>query len=148
MQNPVGAKFDYHTMRMEVSSFAEVMFNPVAQAKFVHTISAGYVTGTILSAIVIGRYRVLAFIASGLSIAGIIASVGVSMFPFILPSSSNPNHSLLVWDSSSSEVTLNIMLFATLIFFPIILAYTAWVYRVLRGEVNIKTIINNEESAY
>lgn len=47
MQNPVGAAFDYQTMRMEVVDFAEVMFNPVAQAKFVHTISAGYVTGAI-----------------------------------------------------------------------------------------------------
>ena len=45
MQNPVGAYFDYKTMRMEVESFYEIMFNPVAQAKFVHTISAGYVTG-------------------------------------------------------------------------------------------------------
>ena len=47
MQNPVGAAFNYQTMRMEVTDFAEVMFNPVAQAKFVHTISAGYVTGSI-----------------------------------------------------------------------------------------------------
>lgn len=47
MQNPVGAIFNYETMRMEVSSFADIMFNPVAQAKFVHTISAGYVTGSI-----------------------------------------------------------------------------------------------------
>lgn len=47
MQNPVGAFFDFKTMRMEVSSFYEVMFNPVAQAKFVHTISAGYVTGAV-----------------------------------------------------------------------------------------------------
>ncbi|MDI9818118.1 MULTISPECIES: cytochrome ubiquinol oxidase subunit I [unclassified Legionella] len=47
MQNPVGARFDYQTMRMEVSNFADVIFNPVAQAKFVHTISAGYVTGAI-----------------------------------------------------------------------------------------------------
>ncbi len=47
MQNPVGAVFNYQTMRMEVSDFAAVMFNPVAQAKFVHTISAGYVTGSI-----------------------------------------------------------------------------------------------------
>lgn len=47
MQNPVGAKFDYQTMRMEVTSFYDVMFNPVAQAKFVHTISAGYVTGAV-----------------------------------------------------------------------------------------------------
>ncbi|WP_392538626.1 cytochrome ubiquinol oxidase subunit I [Legionella sp. 227] len=47
MQNPVGAYFDYQTMRMEVSSFFDILFNPVAQAKFVHTISAGYVTGSI-----------------------------------------------------------------------------------------------------
>lgn len=45
MQNPVGAQFNFHTMRMEVSDFTAVIFNPVAQAKFVHTISAGYVTG-------------------------------------------------------------------------------------------------------
>ncbi|MBI5447237.1 MAG: cytochrome ubiquinol oxidase subunit I [Gammaproteobacteria bacterium] len=47
MQHPVGAYFDFHTMRMEVSDFAAVLFNPVAQAKFVHTVSAGYVTGAV-----------------------------------------------------------------------------------------------------
>ena len=45
MQNPVGAKFSYETMRMELTSLWEVFFNPVAQAKFVHTVSASYVTG-------------------------------------------------------------------------------------------------------
>lgn len=47
MQHPIGAYFDFQTMRMEVANFADVLFNPVAQAKFVHTISAGYVTGSI-----------------------------------------------------------------------------------------------------
>jgi cytochrome d ubiquinol oxidase subunit I len=47
MQNPVGAAFNFHSMRMEVTSFSDVLFNPVAQAKFVHTVSAGYVTGAI-----------------------------------------------------------------------------------------------------
>ncbi len=47
MQNPVGAKFNFETMRMEMTSFYEVFFNPVAQSKFVHTVSAGYVTGAI-----------------------------------------------------------------------------------------------------
>lgn len=47
MQAPVGAYFNFHTMRMEVSNFADIVFNPVAQAKFVHTISAGYVTGSV-----------------------------------------------------------------------------------------------------
>jgi cytochrome d ubiquinol oxidase subunit I len=45
MQNPVGAEFNYETMRMEMTSFSELIFNPVAQVKFVHTVSAGYVTG-------------------------------------------------------------------------------------------------------
>ena len=47
MQNPVGAHFDYQTMRMELSSFATVVLNPVAQAKFVHTVAAGYVVGSV-----------------------------------------------------------------------------------------------------
>jgi len=47
MQNPVGAHFNYHTMRMELSSFSAVVFNPVAQAKFVHTVAAGYVLGSV-----------------------------------------------------------------------------------------------------
>ncbi len=46
MQNPVGAEFNYETLRMELTSFAEVIFNPVAQVKFVHTVAAGYVTGS------------------------------------------------------------------------------------------------------
>ncbi|MCL1623799.1 cytochrome ubiquinol oxidase subunit I [Moraxella sp. Tifton1] len=47
MQNPVGAEFNYHTMRMEMVSFAEIVFNPDAQNKFVHTVSAGYVVGAV-----------------------------------------------------------------------------------------------------
>ncbi|MDP3744945.1 MAG: cytochrome ubiquinol oxidase subunit I [Methylotenera sp.] len=46
MQNPVGAEFNYETMRMEMTSFAELIFNPVAQVKFVHTVAAGYVTAS------------------------------------------------------------------------------------------------------
>jgi cytochrome d ubiquinol oxidase subunit I len=45
MQNPVGAEFSHATMRMEMTDFWAVLFNPDAQAKFVHTVSAGYVTG-------------------------------------------------------------------------------------------------------
>src|SRR5450432_545786 len=47
MQNPIGAHFNYQTMRMELSSFSRVLFNPVAQAKFVHTVAAGYVVGSV-----------------------------------------------------------------------------------------------------
>ena len=51
------------------------------------------------------------------------------------PSSSEPGHSLMVWDASSSHYTLGIMLIATVILLPIVLLYTAWVYKVLWGKV-------------
>jgi cytochrome d ubiquinol oxidase subunit II len=85
-----------------------------------------------------------AFVCSSLSVTGVIATVGVSMFPFILPSSTNLTSSLLVWDASSSRLTLLLMLAAVTIFLPIILVYTAWVYRVLRGKVNRSMIEQND----
>ena len=103
--------------------------------------------GALLAAIT-ARRASIAFVFSGLSVAGIISTVGVGMFPFILPSSSHPEQSLLVWDSSSSHLTLFIMLIATVIFLPIVLAYTAWVYRVLRGKVTPKTLKDNQDVAY
>lgn len=90
----------------------------------------------------------LAFVGSKLSIGGIIASVGLSMFPFILPSSIDPSASLTVWDSSSSETTLFIMLIATLIFMPLILAYTAWVFKVLFGRVTEAYVEDNPHTLY
>ncbi|WP_027966784.1 cytochrome d ubiquinol oxidase subunit II [Halomonas halocynthiae] len=72
---------------------------------------------------------------SKLGILGAISSVGMLMFPFFMPSSISPDSSLTVWDSSSSHLTLFVMLFATAIFLPLILVYTAWVYKVLWGKV-------------
>ncbi|MFZ1468787.1 MAG: cytochrome d ubiquinol oxidase subunit II [Paracoccaceae bacterium] len=72
---------------------------------------------------------------SKLGIFGAISSVGLTMFPFILPSSIDPRSSLTVWDSSSSHQTLFVMLVAAVIFLPVILIYTAWVYKVLWGKV-------------
>lgn len=96
--------------------------------------------------IALSRFRKCAFVASSLSVLGIIATVGVSMFPFILPSSSMADHSLMVWDSSSSHVTLFIMLVATVIFMPIILLYTAWVYHVLRGKISEESVNADSQS--
>ena len=96
----------------------------------------------------LAKYARLAFILGSLGITGIITTVGVSLFPFLLPSSTNPAHSLTIWDSSSSELTLSIMLIATIIFLPIILSYTTWVYRVLRGKINAQSILSSQDSAY
>ena len=85
---------------------------------------------------------------SKLGITGIIASVGLTMFPFILPSSTSPDSSLTVWDASSSHQTLFVMLVVTVIFMPIILAYTAWVYRVLWGKVTAADVTEISHSVY
>lgn len=91
----------------------------------------------------------LAFVCSSFSLIGIIGTFGFSMFPFILPSSTNLTSSLLVWDASSSYLTLLVMLFAVMIFLPIILLYTSWVYRVMSGKVTKKTIEKDfQNSAY
>jgi cytochrome bd ubiquinol oxidase subunit II len=85
---------------------------------------------------------------SKLSIIGVISSVGLTMFPFILPSSIAPNSSLTVWDASSSHQTLFVMLVAAVIFVPIILAYTAWVYKVLWGKVTEKSVTEASDVVY
>ena len=84
MQNPVGAAFNYQTMRMEVTSMADVILNPVAQAKFVHTVSAGYVVGSVfvlsISAFYLLRHRHVAFAKRSLAVAagfGLAASLSV-----------------------------------------------------------------------
>jgi cytochrome d ubiquinol oxidase subunit II len=94
------------------------------------------------------KFPHLAFIASGLSVAGIIATAGISLFPFMLPSSSNPSASLIVWDTSSSLLTLQIMAGAAVIFLPLIILYTSWVYYILRGPVTLATIKRDDHTAY
>lgn len=89
----------------------------------------------------------LAWLASALSVAGVVATAGVSLFPFILPSSLDPASSLTVWDASSSRATLFNMLVAALIFVPVIIAYTGFVYRVLRGRVT-QAQVSSEHSSY
>ena len=79
---------------------------------------------------------------------GVVATAGVSIFPFLLPSSTHPNSSLTVWDASSSHLTLFLMLIATAIFMPIILAYTTWVFHVLRGPVTSDYVDHNKETVY
>jgi cytochrome d ubiquinol oxidase subunit II len=90
----------------------------------------------------------LTLLASKLGVACIIATVGLAMFPFILPSSTHPDQALTVFDASSSRATLRNMLIAAAIFLPIIFAYTAWVYKVLWGKVKAETIEAAGSAAY
>jgi cytochrome d ubiquinol oxidase subunit II len=102
-----------------------------------------------ISAILLGVRRPgAAFIASGTGVAAVIATAGLSVFPFLLPSSLDPRMSLTVWDASSSRLTLMIMLWATAIFLPLILVYTTWVYRVLRGPITAAFVEGDSSTIY
>lgn len=94
------------------------------------------------------RRALAAFVASSLAMAGIIGTAGVALFPFVMPSSSSPGSSLTVWDSVSSQLTLTLMFWATLIFMPLIVFYTAWAYKVMAGKVTERFIEANDKAAY
>lgn len=92
--------------------------------------------------------KVLGLLASSLSIMSIILTAGIAMFPFVMPSSSQPNHSLLMWDTVSSETTLGLMLVVVTVFTPIIIGYTFWCYKKMWRTVTIAEIEQNSHSAY
>jgi len=88
----------------------------------------------------VGRRSVAGLVASSLMVGSTIASAGFALFPFLLPSSLDPRSSLTVWDASSSRGTLWLMLLATAALLPIVILYTSWVYRVMRGRVTLDQV--------
>jgi cytochrome bd ubiquinol oxidase subunit II len=86
------------------------------------------------------RRNTAALITSGLTQAATILTAGIALFPFLMPSSTNPNHGLTIWDASSSAKTLGLMLAAVIVFLPLVLAYTSWVYHVMRGKISVEEI--------
>lgn len=89
-----------------------------------------------------------AFFFSALTMAGVIITAAVSMFPFVMPSSSHPEQSLLMWDATSSELTLTWMLFLALVFVVISLCYTIWSYTKMFGRLDANFIDENKHSLY
>ncbi|WP_456309291.1 cytochrome d ubiquinol oxidase subunit II [Serratia proteamaculans] len=89
-----------------------------------------------------------AFLFSSLTLACVILTAGIAMFPFVMPSSTVPNVSLTMWDATSTVLTLNVMTVVAAIFVPIILAYTTWCYYKMFGRVTKEQIENNSNSLY
>ena len=89
-----------------------------------------------------------AFFFSALTMTGVIITAAVSMFPFVMPSSSHPEQSLLMWDATSSELTLTLMFFLALIFVTISLCYTIWSYTKMFGRLDANFIDENKHSLY
>ncbi len=78
------------------------------------------------------------FFSSSLAITGVIMTAGISLFPFIMPSSTNPGSSLTIWDAPSSHLTLTVMFWAVVIFLPIVISYTVWNYRKMWGKLSVE----------
>ncbi|MGH7095927.1 MAG: cytochrome d ubiquinol oxidase subunit II, partial [Stellaceae bacterium] len=104
----------------------------------------GIVGPLLVAAIPGGRARKTAFVASGAGVAGIIATAGIAMFPFLMPSSTSPGTSLTVWNASSSAGTLFVMLIATVVILPVVLAYTAFALRFMRGRVRLADVVRHD----
>lgn len=118
--------------------------HPVLYVVPLMALAGAVLTGIFTS---VGRHAT-AFISSALTVAGTIATAGVALFPFLLPSSLNPNHSLTVWDASSSHLTLWLMTIATVIFLPIVLLYSAWAFRIMREAITEETVKKHSDSLY
>lgn len=86
--------------------------------------------------------------ASSLGLTGIIMTAGAAMFPFIMPSSTNPNSSLIAWDAVSSHLTLSVMFWAAVIFVPLIIGYTTWTYTKMWRRVTVEEIRAQDHLAY
>ncbi|WP_338012990.1 cytochrome d ubiquinol oxidase subunit II [Oceanospirillum linum] len=102
-----------------------------------------FVTGLLSLLLIKARRSGLAFATHSITMTAIICTAAFSLFPFVLPSLSNPNSSLTLWDAASSHLTLNVMFIAAMIFVPIILLYTLWTYKVMWGRVTSKQIDGN-----
>ena len=89
-----------------------------------------------------------AFLASSLGIIGALLTVGFALFPFLLISTTDPKSSLTVWDASSSRLTLLIAFWITVVFLPIVLLYTRWVYKIIWGSITEKTILQDSHTLY
>ena len=105
--------------------------------------------GPLLTALLARAGRAgLAFVTSALGMIGVIGTAGLSMFPFIMPSSLDPKSSLTIWDAASSHLTLTVMFWAVVIFLPIVLGYTVWCYANMWGRVTADEIETRAHQAY
>lgn len=89
-----------------------------------------------------------AFLFNCLGITGLMLTVGFGLFPFLLISSTDPRSSLTLWDASSSHSTLLLAFWITVVFLPIVLLYTRWVYKIIWGSVTEQTVLKDTHTLY
>ena len=102
--------------------------------------AAGLLAAGLVGVLLRARRPGAAFLASCAAQAATILTAGIALFPFLMPSATDPDQGLTVWDASSSRRTLFVMLVAVVVFLPVVLGYTAWVFRVLRGRITLEEV--------
>lgn len=107
---------------------------------------AGALLAMAMSAL--GRRAGFGFLGSAVAVGATVITAGVALFPFVMPSGTRPDHSLTLWDSVSSPLTLNLMFWAVVLLLPPVIAYTTWAYRVLRGTITESTVEQDPHSLY
>ena len=90
----------------------------------------------------------MAFLLSSLGITGALLTVGFGLFPFLLISTTDPRSSLTLWDATSSHSTLILAFWITVIFLPIVLLYTRWVYKIMWGSVTEAEVLRDTHTLY
>ncbi|QEH45223.1 cytochrome d ubiquinol oxidase subunit II [Aggregatibacter actinomycetemcomitans] len=138
--NPIGK---------EVAVQAGAWFNNYKEMPILWLFPVLAVGGALLNAIFSKANRCgFAFLFSSLTMAGVILTAAIAMFPFVMPSISHPEMSLLMWDATSSKLTLTLMFFLSLIFVVILLSYTIWAYYKMFGRIDSSFIEENKNSLY
>lgn len=90
--------------------------------------------------------RMVAWWMGAVTWIGVLGTAGAAMFPFIMPSVTEPSHSLTLWNSGASSLTQGWMLGFTIIFIPLIVTYTSWAFWVMRGKVDAKSVKSNDHA--
>ena len=110
--------------------------------------AAGLLGAALVIAFCALRRSLLAFLSSGVAVAAIILTAGAAMFPFVMPSSLDPNSGLTAWDAVASHKSLGVMFWVIVVMLPIVSLYTGWVYGVMRGKVTAAHIRENDHESY
>ena len=95
-----------------------------------------------------GNGRLSAFALCSLGIAGMLLTLGFGLFPFLLISTSAPSSSLTLWDATSSYNSMILAFWITVVFLPIVLLYTRWVYKIIWGNVTEVSVVNDTHTLY
>ncbi len=144
--DPAGAA---NPLAKTVDIYAGAWFTNFKAHPVLWTVPALAILGLLGSILFIRLMKTFAaIVSSSITMLAIIQTPLIAMFPFILPSSTNTRSSLTIWDCTSSQLTLEIMLFATLFFLPIVLGYTTWAYRTMSGKITADFIERNDHQLY